>query len=564
MRTSHRTRRIARCTPHRGMFSAIVGLCMFGVDLSQITNAEEAQTPLAECRVQAITISPPSEMQAGVMLPPSQQPAAIITANYQRSPTGDWKVPSDVDADDSLVRLLLLTPGGPLLMDLSILVDGVSFRRTSEGWITDALTPKATVEEPSDAPVDVNPSDDATDASSSTEVAAATEPEVEESEEAGGTSAERFEPAAALARLQKYAAQPGLDVGRDEARWLLAQWSPGPTLLELRPTFAAERSRLAPLWTALDEDRNGELSATEIASARTTLRGLDTDEDDWVDQSELTTSPLTAMWTSFPLVTCLEPNTDWSQLARQFRGSFADDAAAPLMEQLLKTLGVASVSGLTPSHLSRLLDCEPVLRLRVELATNDQSSTGLFVVSLADELASGKTLLTAVSDVVSVSLPQCDVELTAAQPTLSESPSSWNGQVAIGAVLDGSPLLRRVDGDNDRRLSLRELDAVASLLSTLDRDGDGSVRLGEVPVPLRLTVTLGPHAHTVLGQPSLAPHSTSSADTPAPPPWFASMDLNRDGDLTAAEFLGTRAQFDELDLDQNQRVSTHEAAKSNE
>ena len=48
--------------------------------------------------------------------------------------------------------------------------------------------------------------------------------------------------------------------------------------------------------------------------------------------------------------------------------------------------------------------------------------------------------------------------------------------------------------------------------------------------------------------------------------WFIGMDENKDHDLTPAEFLGTREQFDGLDQDHNGRISAREAslAGSNE
>ena len=231
------------------------------------------------------------------------------------------------------------------------------------------------------------------------------------------------------------------------------------------------------------------------------------------------------------------------------------------MKQLLAEIGVENVSQLTPKQLSQLTQVEPQLSLTAELATKTDSDTGLIITGMSDATSTLMLTLTAAEDRVSLALPQSVLELTAAQRT---SDTEWGGQVAIGAVIDGSPLMRRVDADNDHRLSLREIEAISPLVKSLDRNGDGTVRLDELPVPIRVTVTLGAHAHAVLGQAVASTTPSNSTTTPDAPAWFASMDLNRDGDLTAAEFLGTREQFAQLDLDRNQRISVSEAAKSPE
>src|SRR6185369_3683487 len=113
---------------------------------------------------------------------------------------------------------------------------------------------------------------------------------------------------------------------------------------------------------------------------------------------------------------------------------------------------------------------------------------------------------------------------------------------------DGNPLLRLLDHDNDGRLTRRERQELSGLFASLDRDGDGTVSAGEVPVPIRFAVTLGPHVHELLAAPAPAARSTTpKAAAPAAPAWFTSMDKNHDGDLSRSDFLGTTEQFKQLD-----------------
>lgn len=515
--------------------------------LMNVSSSEDDIEPLARCRLQTIPTPPEPAMADGLVIRPAQRPDSIINANYRRDRSGDWDVPYGVTADDAGVCLLLITPDGPLFMHLTILVDGMSFRKTREGWIEQALLSEAQAEVSEEPEVATAQTDEASEGSIN--------------EESSSTAVEIFQPTAVLARLQKYAAQPALKVDRDEARWLLAQWSPGPTLLELRSKFAIERSRIAPLWAALDADANGELSPDEMNDPVSRIRSLDHDEDDWVNTAELTESPLIASWTASPLVIVLHETTDWRRLTRQLRESYGDhdQVVRPLMRRLLTDLGLESLSQLTAENLSQLIQAEPALEVTTDLATAASHETGLKITSMTHVLTTQP--LAVVEERVSLTLPHCVVELSAGQRVNDQD---WNGQVAIGAVIDGSPLMRQVDADNDHRLSLREIEAIAPLLTSLDRDGDGTVRLNEVPVPLRFTVTLGAHAHTLLGQAAASATASGSTNTTHAPPWFASMDLNRDGDLTAAEFLGTQEQFNQLDLDHDQRISTSEAAKLRE
>ena len=134
-------------------------------------------------------------------------------------------------------------------------------------------------------------------------------------------------------------------------------------------------------------------------------------------------------------------------------------------------------------------------------------------------------------------------------------------QIAVGAAIDGNPFLRLLDSDQDHRLTLRERQQLASLLATCDRDHDGQLAARELPIPIRFAVTLGPQVHTLLSEPTGAARSFAPVDAIAPPEWFASMDKNRDRDLSRSEFLGTAEQFGQFDADADGLLSVAEAKK---
>ena len=171
-------------------------------------------------------------------------------------------------------------------------------------------------------------------------------------------------------------------------------------------------------------------------------------------------------------------------------------------------------------------------------------------------------VLTASDDVLTLDLGADYIEFSAAEDTTGDGAEVVGTQVALGAAIDGNPLLRLVDRDNDQRLTIRERQELAGLFAALDRDGDGSVTADEVPMPIRFAVTRGPHVHQLLAAPVGAARAITPRDArPAAPAWFASMDQNRDGDVSRSEFIGTNEQFGELDADADGLVSVAEALK---
>lgn len=111
-----------------------------------------------------------------------------------------------------------------------------------------------------------------------------------------------------------------------------------------------------------------------------------------------------------------------------------------------------------------------------------------------------------------------------------------------------------LDTSGDGRLSLREQSAAASRLAAGDANGDGVLTADELPRPIQLRV--------VAGQPLAGAERASagsSAGGPDAPRWFQASDLNRDGDLSPGEFLGTPAQFAALDRDDDGLIDPAEA-----
>jgi Ca2+-binding EF-hand superfamily protein len=129
---------------------------------------------------------------------------------------------------------------------------------------------------------------------------------------------------------------------------------------------------------------------------------------------------------------------------------------------------------------------------------------------------------------------------------------------------DGRPVFDTLDADSDGRLGRRELRNASQRLKSFDSDGDGRIRLAEITTTTRLRVGRG--------QAGANRNSGNFDSYDSPPParqgdaknavaWFRKMDRNRDGDVSATEFLGPADLFHKLDDDGDGLIDESEASK---
>lgn len=130
--------------------------------------------------------------------------------------------------------------------------------------------------------------------------------------------------------------------------------------------------------------------------------------------------------------------------------------------------------------------------------------------------------------------------------------------VAVRLPVD--PLFAFINQNGDDQLAARELANIRDALLTLDQDQNGLLSIHELPFTLEIELRLGSGEDfsTELLSDRVASAQGSSAESG--PSWYRAMDLNRDGDLSRREFLGTSDQFDQLDRDQDGFVSAAEAS----
>ena len=126
---------------------------------------------------------------------------------------------------------------------------------------------------------------------------------------------------------------------------------------------------------------------------------------------------------------------------------------------------------------------------------------------------------------------------------------------------EGKTLFELLDGNIDRRLTMREIREGFVRLAAVDRNRDDRVAQSELESRFRLTFSFGrnqsftPNANP-MNQP-LTPRLRSQANGAT---WYRRMDRNLDGDITWREFLGSREQFRALDLNSDEMIDVTEAS----
>ena len=103
---------------------------------------------------------------------------------------------------------------------------------------------------------------------------------------------------------------------------------------------------------------------------------------------------------------------------------------------------------------------------------------------------------------------------------------------------------------------------VGESLSVMDRDGTPGLSPTEPTRNYRIEFTRG--SFVLFGK--IEPRSMMATQAPVyvsrvlqGPVWYQRMDRNNDGDLSWEEFLGSRRDFDRLDVDQDGLIDLKEA-----
>lgn len=134
--------------------------------------------------------------------------------------------------------------------------------------------------------------------------------------------------------------------------------------------------------------------------------------------------------------------------------------------------------------------------------------------------------------------------------------ASARSQVRARAADQEDAFFAALDASGDGRLDAREIAAAGKRLAGFDKDGDGQVGIHEIPLNMAVAFVRGDvqQDDVLFTLPAAGPTAVESAPT-----WFVKTDANRDGYVSAEEFLGDAATLSRLDADGDGFLSVQEA-----
>lgn len=520
---------------------------------------------------------------------------------------------AEVNPQDRIERFLLLTAGGPLIVQVSLTLDGAPFRVPREKLVDELLAA---------ADTDGNGTPTWSEALANRKFGYG-----QFNIQFQGNDEQRKQ------LLRYYDKNADGLVERSEARSLLAQFFGGPTFT-LNPYFLTGQAAAA-VFKLLDADGDGTISAEEAAAASPRLKSRDADDNDLVTQAELGGDPNQIYFQSVganpagavPVAMLIGPAADPTQVFQaieaRYRGADGllrgDDFS--LAPSWLTSIDANQDGQFQAVEAAGLNTVPPHIELEANFGQTGDLPAGVRLKALAAELGDAEKIASAGDQRLSIHL--LGVELTfawnsqlpaydfaaSAKATITQLDADKNGyvekselkgnnqyyaqqfdnwdadgdgklyaaeveqafdrqvapmksQISAAANREQDPLFTALDATGDGRVSLREMRAAASRLQTFDANGDGRLAAGEVPD--RLTVNLS-RGGVVYAQPFRSAAGgyvagQAGAASPPGPEWFQRMDRNGDGDVTLREFLGTSDQFDRLDADHDGLVDPQEAA----
>ncbi|GAB4153892.1 MAG: hypothetical protein Tsb009_30370 [Planctomycetaceae bacterium] len=538
---------------------------------------------------------------------------AIRDLRTRATQTTIGKVRKEVNPKDNVERVLFLSPGGPVVMELQIFLNGKPFRMFREKLVDEQL-----------ALVDTNK-----DGKKSWEEALRN-PRFAYGRL--GTAFRANNQTFLKTMIARYDVNKDGLVDRFEMRRLFSQIGYGRAFQVTR-NFA--RSRLPDIKKLLDVNGDGKLSPEELKAVGDRLKSRDADDNDVLELTELggaTTRSQIQIGSGFGRgyrlpssgndAYHLGPEVNLSALYSAMRSKYVTGqnklpaSIFRFFPKMFKSLDLNKNGFLDPGETVGFHLAKPQVRLRVSIGKRKSSEAALKVLSVSAPIKISKSSQEPSKSHLAISLPGWKLRLQVpdvttpkvdytrtAQLTLSRYDKNKNGylekeemsgnpyilsqfqvwdanndgkvyadeikayydqlqipqqsQISLVTASQAPSLFGAIDANGDHRISLREMRTAESRLKAIDKNRNGKIEPEEMPQESTITLAQGRNYYSyAYRSPYQSPSNRSARRGPK---WFLHMDKNGDGDVTLREFLGKKEIFKKLDRNGDGFIEVKEA-----
>lgn len=540
--------------------------------------------------------------------PDTENPAgdtAAATGEAASTPTG---IPAATVAVEAVAtppteRFALLTPGGPLIVDVVITIDGDVHSSALEDLVDEAF-------EAADADGD----------GQRTWQEVANSPRFMYGQFGNLPVSDDAEKRQLITMYDRN--EDGL-VDRDELPRFVTRNVGRARAFSLRSSneFRRDNRSRSPFRLWLDADHNGAITPAEMAAAPARLLSRDADDDQIItladfkeDAQAMPGQMASGRRTSEPDTAILiNDRTKWAYVSFALRELYAygDPVGVsdwPLTGELFQTLDADGDDLLDRQEIEQLASVKPHLLLRAQFGVKNAEATprktSLELDFVDPSIEAAVTAVRTHQRRVSIELSRVEIEFFVNEdPALNnyvdvargqfntfdtdgngyleedEVPSqtpgfdlpfagvdanadgkvyleeltaflalrqrAYRGQVRARVADQEDALFTALDTSGDGQLHAREIAAAPDVLAKMDLNADGDVQSHEIPGSMVVGFVRGnPRQDDSL---LVMPIGTSDTSSQHLPRWFLGMDINADGEVGTHEFLGTAARFATFD-----------------
>ena len=443
-------------------------------------------------------------------------------------------------------RIAILTPGGPLLVDVRITIGGRPLATAFDSLVKRVL--------------DAGDSDH--DGQSTWKELMADRSYLEK-EMPNAPAADSRQMKTLIERYDEN--RDGKIQTAEAAAWMGRDAGTSAKPLAVRSTRAYRPAPRATsqVWHLIDGDGDGQLTNEEIDGASSRLLALDADDDRILAPTEMASlreqleasgqrRMYVAREANHYAVMHLEPDREIDRLHYLLSDLYSpqQDLGPSSFSELSRPFEKLDANGdgsFDGEELASIRTIEPHLLLDVAFSEPADEKPGTATIELKSLMPEVAVATQLAADRAIVSLGSSRLIFSAHNLVAKPDAEPNTGQRAVPNQVrlmvhdQVDALFEELDGNADGRLGEREIAFCSQRLAERDRNGDGQLSGDEFPYSMIVAFLVGEQAsERSFYVPPSATVSTTKSDKPLPA-WFTSADLNGDGDVSRREFLGSRS-----------------------